>query len=59
MITERTTIGLDVHAASIVAAAIDERTGEIHERRFGGEIEPVIEWAGSLPGSVEIAAPGR
>ena len=31
MITERTSVGLDVHAASIVAAAIDEHTGEIRE----------------------------
>lgn len=55
MITERTTIGLDVHAASIVAAAIDEQTGEIHERRFGGESEPVLEWAASLPGPIQAA----
>ena len=54
MIKERTSVGLDVHAASIVAAAIDERTGEIHERRFGGETTPVIDWVASLPGPTQV-----
>ena len=35
MITERTSVGLDVHARS-VAAAIDGDTGELH-RRLGSD----------------------
>lgn len=54
MITERTSVGLDVHAASIVAAAIDEHTGEIRERRFGGETGPVLDWVASLPGPAQV-----
>ena len=39
----RTSIGLDVHARSVVAAAIDSETGEVHRRRLTPdyrEIEP-------------------
>ena len=30
--SQRTSVGLDVHARSVVAAAIDERTGEVMRR---------------------------
>jgi hypothetical protein len=33
--TGRTSIGLDVHARSVAAAAIDGVTGELAQRRFG------------------------
>ena len=49
MIIQRTSIGLDVHARSVVAAAIDERTGEVHRRRFGYEPARIISWVLSLP----------
>ena len=45
-----TSAGLDVHARSIDAAAIDVTTGELTRRRFGGAPEPVINWLGTLPG---------
>src|SRR5699024_5759343 len=32
--TERTSIGLDVHARSVVAAALDTHTGELVQRRL-------------------------
>ena len=34
MFTERTSVGLDVHARSVVAAAIDGVTGEVFEARL-------------------------
>ena len=34
MFTERTSIGLDVHARSVVAAAIDGVTGEVTRARL-------------------------
>jgi transposase len=37
-------VGLDVHARSVVGCAIDERTGEVLRRRFGYEPAAVIEW---------------
>jgi hypothetical protein len=32
--TERTSVGLDVHARSVVAAAIDGDTGEVFRKRL-------------------------
>ena len=34
MFTERTSVGLDVHARSVVAAAIDGVTGEVFRARL-------------------------
>jgi transposase len=42
-------IGLDVHARSVVAAAIDERTGEVLRRRLGYDPAEVVSWVRSLP----------
>jgi transposase len=44
-----TYVGLDVHARSIHAAAIDVRSGELSRARFGGGGEEVIGWLGALP----------
>jgi transposase len=41
--------GLDVHARSTHAAAIDVRTGELRRARFGASSEEVIEWMVELP----------
>ena len=43
-----TSIGLDVHARSIAAAALIPETSEIVERSFGYEPEEVAAWALSL-----------
>jgi transposase len=45
----RTTVGLDVHARSIHAAALDISTGEITEKKFSYEPEELISWLLSLP----------
>ena len=45
----RTSIGLDVHARSIAAAAFVPETGEVEERPFGYDAAAVAEWAAGLP----------
>jgi transposase len=50
-----TWVGLDVHARSTQAAAIDVMTGELTLRRFGpGVVEPVA-WMAGLPGPLRAA----
>lgn len=53
--TARTAVGLDVHARSVSAAAIDDRTGEVVQRRLDAENRAVLAWIGSLPGPVAVA----
>ena len=50
MFTERTSVGLDVHARSVVAAAIDGVTGEVFRARLTPDLEEVVGWVGGLPG---------
>jgi transposase len=50
-----TWVGLDVHARSTHAAAIDSLTGELRRARFGEGSEPVVGWLGGLPGPVRAA----
>ena len=48
--TERTSVGLDVHARSVVAAAIDTHTGKTKTARLVPSHEVVLEWVRELPG---------
>lgn len=48
----RTSVGLDVHARSIAAAALDHMTGEVAQRSFAYDPAAVAEWALSLDGPV-------
>ena len=50
---ERTSIGLDVHARSVVGCAIDGETGELFRRRLTPEFWEVLAWILSLPGPVK------
>lgn len=50
-----TWVGLDVHARSTHAAAIDSLSGELRRARFGGGTEEVVEWLGGLEGPVRAA----
>ena len=50
MFTERTSVGLDVRARSVVAAAIDGDTGEVFRKRLIPGNDDVIGWVRSLPG---------
>jgi hypothetical protein len=47
-----TWVGLDVHARSTHAAAIDTMTGELTRVRFGPGTEGPLAWLGELPGPV-------
>lgn len=47
-----TFVGLDVHARSTHAAAVDVMTGELTRVRFGEGLGAPIAWLGSLPGPV-------
>jgi transposase len=44
-----TYVGLDVHARSTHAAALDVVTGELRRARFGGGSEEVVGWLQTLP----------
>ena len=48
--SERTSVGLDVHARSVVAAAIDGVTGEVFRRRLVPDHGLIEAWVRSLPG---------
>jgi len=50
--TERTSVGLDVHARTTVAAAIDEQTGELVHRPMGSGVNEIVAWVGALAGPV-------
>jgi transposase len=47
-----TYVGLDVHARSTHAAAVDVRSGELRRARFGGGVAEPLAWILSLPGPV-------
>ena len=57
MFTERTSVGLDVHARSVAAAAIDGVTGELFQSRLTPSYEHVRSWLGRLPGPVAVVYP--
>jgi hypothetical protein len=44
--------GLDVHARSTHAAAVDVLSGEVRRARFGPGVEEAVGWLGALPGPV-------
>src|SRR5574340_44167 len=50
-----TSVGLDVHARSVVACALDGETGEVFERRLTPDHREILEWIRSLPGSVVVS----
>jgi transposase len=52
---ERTSVGLDVHARSVVAAAIDNTTGELIRARLVPSNEELVRWVRALPGPVAVA----
>ena len=55
MFTERTSVGLDVHARSVAAAAIDGVTGELIRARLTPAHDHIGEWVRALPGPVAVA----
>ena len=54
MFTERTSVGLDVHARSVAAAAIDGVTGELFQTKLTASHEHIRSWLAGLPGPVAV-----
>lgn len=54
MFTERTSVGLDVHARSVAAAAIDGVTGELVQARLTPSHEHIQSWLAALNGPVAV-----
>jgi transposase len=53
--TERTSVGLDVHARSIVACGLDTVSGQVVRRRLVPTSESVLTWLRELPPPVAVA----
>jgi transposase len=54
--TERTSVGLDVHARSVAAAAIGGVTGELIQAKLTPSHEHIRFWIQDLPGAVTYEA---
>jgi transposase len=52
--TERTSVGLDVHARSVAAAAIDGATGELVQAKLTPSHDHIRSWVQDLPGPVAV-----
>jgi transposase len=52
---QRTSVGLDVHARSVVGCGLDGQTGEVFERRLCPDPAQIGEWIMSLPKPVSVA----
>jgi transposase len=52
--SERTSVGLDVHARSVVAAAIDTQTGEVIKTRLVPDAGVIIDWLRRLTGPIAV-----
>ena len=52
MSANATSVGLDVHARSVVACGLDGRTGELFERRSTPDHREILGWIRALPGPV-------
>jgi transposase len=51
---QRTSIGLDVHARSVVGCGLDGDTGEVFQRRLCPDHREVLEWINGLPAPVAV-----
>ena len=54
MKVQRTSVGLDVHARSVVGVWFGWRTGEVFQRRLTPDHREILEWSGGLPGPVAV-----
>jgi len=55
VLVERTSVGLDVHARSVAAAAIDGVTGQLRQARLSPAPDQIRSWIGQLDGPVAVA----
>jgi transposase len=51
----RSWVGLDVHAAKVVACVVDAESGEMTVYRLGGETAEVVAFCAGLPGPMRVA----
>jgi transposase len=51
----RTWVGLDVHAAKVVACVVDAESGEMIVRRLPGDTAGVVVFCAALPAPVRVA----
>jgi transposase len=51
---ERTSVGLDVHARSVVACAIDGDTGELHRATLSPDFGEIDRWLAGLEGPLAV-----
>ena len=51
---QRTSVGLDVHARSVLGCALDGDTGEVLQRRLCPDHGEIVAWLGELPGPVAV-----
>ncbi|GEL24775.1 IS110 family transposase [Pseudonocardia sulfidoxydans NBRC 16205] len=54
VIDVRTSVGLDVHARSVVACGLDGQTGQLFEQRLVPDPATVIDWVRALPGPAAV-----
>jgi transposase len=54
VLANRTSVGLDVHARSVVACGLDGQTGRLFERRLSPDHGEIISWVRSLPEPVAV-----
>lgn len=52
MVKARTLVGLDVHAAKVVAAILDAETGEVRFTSLSGQVEETVKLCRALPAPV-------
>ena len=52
---QRTSVGLDVHARSVVACGLDGDTGEVFERWLTPNRQEILEWIRGVPGPAAVA----
>lgn len=54
MFSERTSVGLDVHARSVAAAGLDTVTGQVWERQLRPASSDILAWLTQLPAPVAV-----
>ena len=52
--TQSTSVGLDVHARSVVGCGLDGRTGQLFEQQLTPAHHDVLGWLRGLPGPVTV-----
>jgi transposase len=51
---QRTSVGLDVHARSVLGCGLDAQTGQVYERRLTPDHREILDWVRSLPAPVAV-----